>query len=143
MSKSTAIAVACGLAALVVADGIAFPQAGSTGGTLGKTDKSASGGEELHPAKRRVAKPQTVSPCAKVPGAWTWRWMGNTARVELKPNGTATNSNGNEGLWTCTSGVVRVTWDKGGGPDNLTPSSNGKLLSGTGMIGVVVTGNRN
>ena len=36
----------CSLAALVAADEIAFAQAASTGGTLGKTEKSISGGEE-------------------------------------------------------------------------------------------------
>jgi hypothetical protein len=73
MSKSIAIAVACGLAALVVADGTAFAQAGSTGGTLGKTDKSASGGEEETRGGRKsdnrnaAATPKTIS------GKWSWR----------------------------------------------------------------------
>jgi hypothetical protein len=46
MGKSIAIAVVCSLAALVGVDQTAFAQAGSTGGTLGKTDKSVSGGDE-------------------------------------------------------------------------------------------------
>ena len=67
MSKSIAIAVACGLAALVVADGTAFAQAGSTGGTLGKTDKSASGGEEERPKSGNRKAAATIS------GKWSWR----------------------------------------------------------------------
>jgi hypothetical protein len=46
------IAVVCCLAALVASDGFAFAQAGSAGGTLGKTDKSASGGEDHEGASR-------------------------------------------------------------------------------------------
>jgi hypothetical protein len=42
MSKSVAISVA----ACVAADRTAMSQSGSTGGTLGKTDKAASGGAE-------------------------------------------------------------------------------------------------
>jgi hypothetical protein len=122
------------------ADQAALGQAGSTGGTIGKTDKSASGGEE---SKSKATKPHTSSSCGKVLGVWTWSWSGNTRRVVLKPDGTTSNSDGNEGFWTCTSGAVTVTWNKGGGPDNLMLSSNGKLLSGTGAFGVALTGSRN
>jgi hypothetical protein len=45
MVKSISIAVVCCLIALFRADRTALAQAGSTGGTLGKTDKSASGGD--------------------------------------------------------------------------------------------------
>jgi hypothetical protein len=40
------IALACIFVALIAADQIALAQAGSTGGTIGKTDKSLSGGAE-------------------------------------------------------------------------------------------------
>jgi hypothetical protein len=56
MTKLIAIAVVCCLAALVAADGYAFAQTGSTGGTLGKTDKSVSGGEEAVPRSHRKAE---------------------------------------------------------------------------------------
>jgi hypothetical protein len=51
------VAVVCSLAALFAADRIAFAQAGSIGGTVGKTDKSASGGEEpSSPARHRLKR---------------------------------------------------------------------------------------
>ena len=43
---SLLIALVFGLTALIAADRAAYAQASSTGGTLGKTDKSASGGED-------------------------------------------------------------------------------------------------
>jgi hypothetical protein len=52
------------LIALLCTDRTAFAQAGSTGGTLGKTDKSASGGEEqaapLRHAPRHVSEGSTT-----------------------------------------------------------------------------------
>src|SRR5215471_17731272 len=60
----------------------AIAQAGSTGGTLGKTDKSASGGEEIdssvarrgHSAARRsaVSERPTVGQCQRIVGSWKW-----------------------------------------------------------------------
>jgi hypothetical protein len=55
------VGISC-LIALHVADRAAFAQAGSTGGTLGKTDKSASGGEEQQqtkPRRSRIVGPKT------------------------------------------------------------------------------------
>ena len=75
MSKPIAIAVACGLAALVVADGSAFAQAGSTGGTIGKTDKSVSGGED-QPQTRQRSKASSASKerptLSSISGKWLW-----------------------------------------------------------------------
>jgi len=78
VSKSIAIAVGCSLAALVAASGTAFAQAGSTGGTLGKTDKSASGGEDQPQARQKPnGKPrhsaigETAAPVS-ISGKWTW-----------------------------------------------------------------------
>jgi hypothetical protein len=44
--KICAIAGICSMVALLPAATTVLAQAGSTGGTIGKTDKSASGGEE-------------------------------------------------------------------------------------------------
>jgi len=57
MTKSIAIAVVCCFAALVGVDRTALAQAGSTGGTLGKTDKSASGGRTSEP-RQSSSKPE-------------------------------------------------------------------------------------
>src|SRR5215472_9713357 len=79
MSKSIVIAAAlCSMVALVAADRSAFAQAGSTGGTLGKTDKSASGGEDQPQARqkpngrpRHSAIGETAAPVS-ISGKWTW-----------------------------------------------------------------------
>jgi hypothetical protein len=52
MSKSIAIVVLSCLAILIAADGNALAQAGSTGGTLGKMDKSVSGQHEVKVARQ-------------------------------------------------------------------------------------------
>jgi hypothetical protein len=67
MIKSISIALLCCLAALVAADGLAFAQAGSTGGTIGKTDKSASGGGGI--SRRKNA----VDSSSRLTGIWQWR----------------------------------------------------------------------
>jgi hypothetical protein len=71
MRKSIAIAIICGLAMLVAADQTVFGQAGSTGGTIGKTDKSLSGGENSKPrlGRREVAQPQGVA--INLTGKWS------------------------------------------------------------------------
>jgi hypothetical protein len=59
--------------ALLAADRIALAQAGSTGGTLGNTDKSASGGAPA-PARYGTEKTQgTVALANRLKGSWQWR----------------------------------------------------------------------
>src|SRR5215471_3075887 len=48
----------------------AIAQAGSTGGTLGKTDKSASGGEEIDSSVARKGHPATSVTLIKTEGEW-------------------------------------------------------------------------
>ena len=54
----SSIALLCGVTAFVAGDRLAIGQAGSTGGTIGKTDKAISGGEEQNephtPTHQRV-----------------------------------------------------------------------------------------
>jgi hypothetical protein len=64
-------AITC-TATMVSAERMAFDQAGSTGGTLGKTDKSASGGEDsARPNKRSGLT--TASGCS-VGGVYGFDW---------------------------------------------------------------------
>jgi hypothetical protein len=87
----------------------ALAQAGSIGGTIGKQDKSISGGEEAdrpraapHP-KRPAAKAQETSSghsCSRIVGTWTW-YLGTSESVFHK-DGTARHStSGATGKWTC------------------------------------------
>jgi hypothetical protein len=70
------VSLAFGLAFWLASDRIAFAQAGSTGGTIGKTDKSVSGGEEAtlspsaRPSTRDVKNPSAIAP--SIAGQWRW-----------------------------------------------------------------------
>jgi hypothetical protein len=72
MNKSIAIAVICGWATSFAADQTALAQAGSVGGTIGKTDKSVSGSatDEQNTRKPKAKPRNSVSrPEAKAPKA--------------------------------------------------------------------------
>jgi hypothetical protein len=79
---STAIGFIGGVAALLAADRTAFAQAGSTGGTLGQTDKSAGGNREavepatpphgIHPKKSDAAARSGLQAAVSVAGRWKW-----------------------------------------------------------------------
>jgi hypothetical protein len=106
---------------------------GSTGGTLGKTDQSLSGGEQ----KAKRAKPAspavaTGGLCSRVPGAWNWKWAGFDHEVVFKSDGTGTANTGLTGTWTCSNGVVIVAWNNGLAADHLKLSPDGKQMTGTG-----------
>jgi len=74
-SSRIAVAFMCSLMLFVAAERVAFAQAGSTGGTIGKTDKSVSGGDEP-PQQRPKAKLRTSTvgnaPAHSISGKWAW-----------------------------------------------------------------------
>jgi hypothetical protein len=78
-----ALALMCIASLLILSEVASFAQAGSTGGTLGKTGKSASGGDEAPAAGHRTRAPTQRS--ASISGRWSWRgkcaddseWSGN------------------------------------------------------------------
>ena len=82
MSRLAARSVVAGVCAvllvLVGVDQRAFAQAGSTGGTLGNTDKSAAGsrGEEEPAKPQRSARPpkkgESAAAAVSVAGSWKW-----------------------------------------------------------------------
>ena len=76
MSKAIALAAMCGLAALIGVGKTALAQAGSTGGTIGKTDKSVSGGEDT-PApgvknRKSIGVEVPSKRAASISGRWSW-----------------------------------------------------------------------
>jgi hypothetical protein len=91
----------------------ALAQAGSTGGTVGKQDKSASGGEEPTKSKTRPHKLASApaeaksksSGCGNVAG--TYKWLIGSTTV-IKSDGATTNSNGPQGNWTCANDQVTI-----------------------------------
>jgi hypothetical protein len=131
---------ALALLALIATSKASFAQAGSTGGTIGKQDKSFSGGEETPPPRRdtRPAKPASAassSPpreretrCMAIVGTWTW-YLGITETV-FNQNGSTRNSNGVTGTWTCPRAPGSATWTNGPPvTETYTMSQDGNSLS--------------
>jgi hypothetical protein len=139
-----AITGICSMVALFPAATTALAQAGSTGGTIGKTDKSVSGGEERqdkHPSKRVAAAKQEGSGCNKVAGSWQWKWLDQAIVVTAKADGTGTATNGGVGTWTCTGRTVVFHWQIT--IDTMVLSSDAKKMIGSSApSNVAVTATR-
>jgi hypothetical protein len=98
----------------------ALAQAGSTGGTIGKQDKSISGGEEAdrpraasHP-KRSAAKAQETSSgnsCGRIVGRWSW-YLGMSETV-FNQGGTVRAGSGVSGNWICTNTKFSAVFSNG------------------------------
>jgi hypothetical protein len=131
--KTWIIAAALGIALSGAGASGALAQAGSTGITLGNTDKSISGDREEprpHPGSK-VSVPSSAhmseppvgsSPCSKALGVWFWVTM----EVTLKPGGIAERRDGN-GKWTCSGDKLSVFWDNGMPAENFTVTADGQL----------------
>jgi hypothetical protein len=118
--------------ALSVAENTALAQAGSTGGSVGKVNKGASGESDAAPGKsipggkrapasrdpgveHRARSKAPVKPteppkskmaaCARAVGTWFWV----TEVVTIKSNGSIT-AKGGPGNWTCVNGLLHVFW---------------------------------
>jgi hypothetical protein len=135
------IAILCAVA-LIPGQQTAYGQAGATGGTIGKQDKSVSGGEE-RTAPKRSARPtrsrETHSTtCGKLAGGWSWFIGGD---VFIKAGGTfAQPQTRLTGTWLCDGDHVVMLWSHGF-TDRLTLSPDGMHLSGTNGL-MTVTGDR-
>jgi hypothetical protein len=129
----------------------AFAQAGSTGGTLGKQDKSLSGErDEQTPAQRRspaapkASQHPTVSKeagCQKIVGTWAYHTPFGTFEVAFKSEGTAISTSGQTASWTCSGDEVTVSWPNGI-TDRLSLTAGGKRFSGHTALGMSVSGDR-
>jgi hypothetical protein len=106
--------------------GSARAQAGSTGGTIGKQNKSVSGSEEGTGRPLKSPRKANVSGCAKAIGTWGWFNGGTTI---IKADGTAT-SEAATANWSCINGQVVITWSTGWN-DRLSISADGNHLEGT------------
>lgn len=108
-------------------------QAGSIGGSIGKVDKSISGGDEVvrprvaPQPKRPTAKPRESSgqSCGRIVGTWRW-YLGMTQTV-FNQNGTLRNTDGNTGRWACAGADVRAEWASGD-TEHYTISSDGNSM---------------
>ena len=120
--RRTSIALACG-AALLAADH-AFAQGGSIGGTLGKTDKSSSGGEEQSPQHHRSgtrASTGTAQPTSSYSGKWAW-----TAKCD-----DATDWTGSFDMTENSDGSVTGPFTGNGGGGSMSAKLSGNRLSGS------------
>jgi len=122
----------------------AFAQAGSTGGTIGKRDKSISGVDNTVDSQHAVpaTKPSRSGdhsmatapaggPCGRILGTWLWY---NDVSVTVHSDNRTTQSDGNIASVVCAEGVYTFTWH-GFASSRMTLSPDGKRLSGTSPIG--------
>jgi hypothetical protein len=120
----------------------ASAQAGSTGGTIGKTDKSASGGEPEQSRPSTIKKPGSTlatqpadssfgtSACSKAVGVWFWV----TQEVTIKSDGKV-ESPGGPGTWSCVEGKLHVHWIDFAIPlEIMSISSDGKSMTSENTI---------
>jgi hypothetical protein len=129
----------------------AFARAGSTGGTLGNTDKSISGERREEPSPRQKprepkphAAPKTDAPnkrasssCGKIAGSWKWGGV----MIAIKIDGTAQHAIGGGGTWTCNDRQYVFSWSNGI-TDHVTLSADGNSLSGSNNLGWTFSGAR-
>ena len=123
--KTWIVAAALSIALSAAGASGAFAQAGSTGGTLGNTDKSISGERQEGPSSQQkspAAKPRATpkaprgeqdakhASCRDIIGRWSWV-VGTV--TTFNGDGTATNNAGFTAKWICADGVVVVTWNHG------------------------------
>jgi hypothetical protein len=149
VSRLIAIAFVSGILASFAASTMAFAQAGSTAGTVGKRDKSESGDssaarsshapKEPRPRRSAYGVPNKAkgASCGRIAGTWQWWTGGNTV---FRTDGTAKNTNGLTATWTCSNGNYLVSWPTG--IDNLRISSDGTRLDGSNNFGLHASGIR-
>ncbi|MGA8614182.1 MAG: hypothetical protein WB760_21400 [Xanthobacteraceae bacterium] len=131
----------------------AMAQAGSTGGTVGKQDKSASGGNspDSVPATRKQKPHQSVvnsqddssakkanSSCGRIVGTWKW---GAGFLVVIKRDGTAHHDFAGNGTWKCDDGQYVFVWSNGI-TDHISVSTDGDSIAGNNNIGMTFSGTR-
>jgi hypothetical protein len=117
-----------------VSASMALAQAGSVGGTIGKQDKSISGGGEAdRPVPKRSAAKTRETPsgraCYRIVGTWSW-YLG-VSDVIFEKAGTALHpASGSRGRWSCAGDTVNVVWSVSGGTrtDRMTLAQDGNSI---------------
>jgi hypothetical protein len=114
--------------------GTAFAQAGSTGGTLGNTDKSISGDREQprreEPRKRVTPKESnhtaSGSSCRNIVG--TWKWYLGLGQTTYLADGTSRSTFGTTGTWQCAGNAISGEWSNGSIKEHYVLSPDGDTL---------------
>jgi hypothetical protein len=96
----------------------AFAQAGSTGGSIGKQGKAASGDSDQPSRRKAPAKKQHESKqshCPNIVGIWSSWASGLFGQddTSFKRDGTAFHRSGIAGTWQCDSGQMVIQWADG------------------------------
>jgi hypothetical protein len=134
------------LIALSAADRIALGQAGSTGGTIGKTDKSASGGEDRdeHSGRGHGANKQSGPAGRSLTGRWRWQsscplgtgWHGSFEIGRVSGgvlSGTIVNGDRSVGEITGRISDNSITFTNSVGPEYWSGTiSNGQMNGSAG-----------
>ena len=130
--------------AMLSVPAIAQVQPGSTGGTIGKQDKSISGGEELRTTKHKdlPVGSERGSVCTKVAGSYAWSWLNQKTVVTLNPDGSSSATNGNMGNWTCAGRTITINWAFGGANVMNLSTDGGKLHGTNATAGISISGVR-
>ena len=114
-------------------------QAGSIGGTIGKQDKSISGGEEVDrqraaplPKRSAASARETASgrSCNRIVGTWSWH-LGVSDVIFHKDSTALHPASGSTGKWRCSSGdTLNVVWSYQGTSrtDHITLSQDGNSI---------------
>jgi hypothetical protein len=116
-----------------------FAQGGSTGGSIGKQNKSVSGGESDAPAPRPLKKGVARHPdrpnkppksgCPSIVGAWN-SWSSHifgSGDAVMDADGTAKHASGITGRWHCDNGQLYIEWSDGK-PGPVRVSADGKRV---------------
>jgi len=131
------------LTSALMATNLAFAQTpGNTGGTVGKQDKSASGGvgavqgtPKASAAPAEAAQAASKSSCRNVVG--TWRWYLGLSETTYLADGTARHSSGVTGTWKCVGPAIAAVWTNGVNEhDTLSPDGNSLFVNSTSNGGV-------
>jgi hypothetical protein len=133
--------LACGvflIAAITLIPSLVNAQAGSIGGTIGKTDKSASGSvSEQAPTRtkeRMDANPHEQpgrTGCPNVVGVWnSWASLVfGTSDTTFNKDGTWGHKSGQGGKWWCEGSEFRIQ-KPGSGVEKYRFSPDGKQIIG-------------
>jgi hypothetical protein len=124
-------------------------QPGSTGGNVGRQDKSVSGGSGsvVAPPKKNIApleasQSPVKSSCRNVVGEWKW-YLGLTVTT-FSADGALRNSSGAAtGTWTCAGAAISGTWTNGAKERyTLSPDGNSLLVNSSWGGGVTFAATR-
>jgi hypothetical protein len=151
MSKrSTQIGFGCLITVFVTLASarLALPQAGSTGGTIGKQGKSVSGGEsvEAHGRGREqahsyahVTREKTeAAMCPNIVGVWdSWAsGLFGKSDTTFHNDGRAIHRSGISGKWWCESGRIWLKWNPGEAHEvKLTAGGKKIMVVSNGSVG--------